>query len=160
MILHRSFVSYLLKSATARRLLLAFSFSLEPEEHFFPAAVYNEPMFNRTTIPHALRHVVWTHNGKHAGQHPYYVDRVNKDDGSWTFRDSIANSGCFFTRKIRLADSALLTWIDEHISGVAEDQSYKADVDSYMGRVSRLLSCIAELHCGDRVDLCFPDWTD
>lgn len=160
MILHRSFVSYLLKSATARRLLLAFSFSLEPEEHFFPAAVYNEPMFNTTTIPHALRHVVWTHNGKHAGQHPYYVDRVNKDDRSWTFRDSIANSGCFFTRKIRLADSALLTWIDEHISGVAEDVSYKADVDSYMARVSRLLSCIAELHCGDRVDLCFPDWTD
>lgn len=160
MILHRSLVSHFLVSPTARRMLLSFAFSLEPEEHFFPAVAYNDPDFNHSTVPHALRHVIWTHDGKHSGQHPYYVDKLNRDDGSWTFRNSIVNSGCFFTRKLRLPDSPLLDWLDAHVSGVSNDTSATDDVDKFLTRVKRLLACIAIAKVGDRVDSCFPDWTD
>lgn len=160
MILHRSFVTYLLKHATARRMLLAFAYSLEPEEHFFPTTVYNEPSFNQTAVPHAMRHVVWTFRGKHSGQHPYYVDRLNKEDGTWPFRNSISTSGCFFTRKIRVPDSPLLDWIDTHVNGVDQDKAVKSDVNAFLERVTRLLSCVAELSSGDSVDLCLPDTDD
>lgn len=156
MILHRSFVQYLLKSATSRRMLLAFAFALEPEEHYFPTVIYNERRFNMTTVPHALRHVVWTHEGKHAGQHPYYVDRRGQEEGTWTFRNSIVNSGCFFTRKIRFADSTLLDWIDTHVSGVASAAVMSTEVNAFLERVSAVLSCLVGLHGAQRAAPCFP----
>lgn len=153
MILHRQFVHHLLKSPFARRMLIAFSYSLEPEEHFFPSVALNSPAFNRTTVPHALRHVTWVHKGKHSGQHPYYVDERESDGKRWTFRKAIENSGCFFTRKIRIKDSALLNYIDTHVNGVAKNPVVK-DVQKFLEKSRKLIDCVAKLNSVDPQRLC------
>lgn len=155
MILHRSVVSYFLKSSSARRLYTSFTASLEPEEHFFPTAIYNEPKLFKNTVPHALRHVIWSHNAVHAGQHPYNVDTLSEDN-TWVFREHIAKSGCFFTRKITTPDSDLLNWIDFHINGFDTQRSYKPDVDAFLHRVTAILDCIAVLQMDEPADKCFP----
>lgn len=154
MILHREFVKFLLSNSYARRMLLSFSYSLEPEEHYFASVAYNNQLFNDTNVMHALRHVQWVHNGKHSGQHPYYIDQKEPDGKTWTFRDEIEDSSCFFARKIRIQDSRLLTYIDSHISGVAKKPNMR-DVNEYLGRVSKTLSCLAELPPGDFYGPCF-----
>lgn len=145
MILHRSFVDHLLRNGRARRMLLTFSTSVEAEEHYFTTVAYNEPMFNQSVVPHALRHVVWRHNGVHSGQHPYYVDTRNDSDGSWLFKESIANSGCFFTRKILYPNSPLLEWIDTHVSGVSNTGIAQDNVNRFLEKASKFLSCIGGL---------------
>lgn len=142
MILHRRFVDHLLRNGRARRMLLTFSASVEAEEHYFSTVAYNEPAFNGSIVPHALRHIVWQHNGIHSGQHPYYVDEKNESDGSWIFKDRIASSGCFFTRKVLSANSPLLNWIDANVSGVAPSAVSEADVQQFLERVTRFLSCL------------------
>lgn len=154
MILHRDFVTFLLKSSYARRMLLAFSYSLEPEEHYFATVAYNHPSFNTTNVSHSLRHVAWLHNGVHSGQHPYYIDQREPDGKTWTFRKEIENSKCFFTRKIRVQDSGLLTYIDTHINGVAENANGK-DVDVYLGKVREALDCVADVPNGEYAGDCF-----
>ncbi len=108
MILHRSFVNYLLTSGPSRRYFAAFSYVAEPEEHYFATVAYNTPQFNDTLIRAAFRHVVWVHNGKHSGQHPYHVDDVDSK-GRWKFKDVVENSRCFFTRKIQKQNSQFWT---------------------------------------------------
>lgn len=159
MILHRTFVTYLLQSAFSRRMLLAFAYSLEPEEHFFPTVMWNCPRFNQSTIPHALRHVAWNHNGKHSGQHPYYIDRFEKDGITYMFKDSVVKSGCLFTRKIRTKDSPLLNFIDRKVSGVAKD-SDEDSVNEYLNRVNRVLDCLVACESGTKSNKCFPEWTE
>lgn len=154
MILHRTYVTKLLRSSFARRMLMAFAYSLEPEEHYFAAVAWNDPQFNATNVPHALRHVAWVHNGVHSGQHPYYIDQQEPDGKTWSFREEIENSACMFTRKIRIQDSGLLTYIDTHVSGVAESAVQK-DVDNYLGKVSAMVDCIGRLTSGDRSAVCW-----
>lgn len=154
MILHREFVEFLLTSSYARRMLLSFSYSLEPEEHYFASVAYNNQLFNDTNVMHALRHVQWVHDGKHSGQHPYYMDQKEADGKTWTFRDEVEDSSCFFGRKIRTQDSGLLAYIDSHISGVAKRPNMR-DVNENLGRVSNTLSCLAKLPPGDFYGPCF-----
>lgn len=154
MILHRDFVTFLLKSSYARRMLLAFAYSLEPEEHYFAAVAYNNHTFNETNVAHSLRHVAWVHDGKHSGQHPYYIDQQEPDGKTWTFRDEIETSACFFTRKIRMQDSALLTYIDTHINGRGKNPVMK-DVNAFLGKVKKSLSCIAKRPAGEYGGDCF-----
>lgn len=146
MILHRSFINYLLTSGFARRMLIAFAYSLEPEEHYFASVAWNSH-HNVTTAPHALRHVTWIHKGVHSGQHPYYVDQRDGDGKTWTFLPAIEESGCFFTRKIREQDSGLLSYLDTHVNGVAKNAVEK-DVNNYLGTVSMLIDCVANLQSG------------
>lgn len=154
MTLHRSYAQILLKSSYARRMLISFSYALEPEEHFFATVAYNMPQVNQSVVPHALRHVEWVHNGKHAGQHPYYVDIPTEDGTSWSFRQKIENSGCFFTRKIRSKDSKFLDFLDKHINGIAHD-FHKGNVKAYLDRTKEKLACLAGLNSGDYADVCF-----
>lgn len=154
MILHRRFVDHLLRNGRSRRMLLTFSTSVEAEEHYFTTVAYNEPLFNQSVVPHALRHVVWRHKGVHSGQHPYYVDAKNETDGSWVFKDSIANSGCFFTRKILNANSPLLDWIDTHVSGVSTTSVVEDDVKRFQEKASNFISCIGGLTGNPEADPC------
>lgn len=154
MMLHREFVTFLLTSSYARRMLLSFSYSLEPEEHYFASVAFNNQLFNESNVAHAMRHVQWVHDGKHSGQHPYYIDEKDADGKTWTFRKEIEDSSCFFTRKIRVQDSGLLTYIDTHISGVAKKPVLK-DVNEYMTRVTNSLGCLANLPAGNFYGPCF-----
>ena len=156
MILHRAFVKHLLKSSFARRLLVAFAYSLEPEEHYFPAVAYNSPQFNATAVPHSLRFVAWVHKGKHSGQHPYYVDELEDDGKTWTFGKVIQASGCFFARKIRTQDSGFLEYIDNHVNGLGK-KVVQSDVTSYMRRATETVDCLAKLSSGASSSRCFPD---
>lgn len=156
MILHRSYAEYILSSSVARRMLLAFSSSLEPEEHYFSTLAYNVEVFNNSVVPHALRHVVWVHNGQHSGQHPYYLDSKQADGKTWTFWRELKNSGCFFARKFRIQDSALLDLIDSDISGIGKNSNTKS-VNAYMQRVQSVVRCLAKLTSEDYGVQCFAD---
>lgn len=140
MILHRSFVRFLLTSGTARRYFAAFSYAAEPEEHFFVSLAYNVPRFNDTMVHDALRNVVWRHNGKHSGQHPYNVD-LKDEAGNFMLKPRVQNSGCLFTRKIKVQDSKFLDWIDKELSGTAKDVDQKS-VDKQLTRIRRRLHCL------------------
>lgn len=154
MLLHRDFVDFLLKSPFSRRMLLAFAYALEPEEHYFAVVAYNTPRFNDSTVPHALRHVEWVHNGKHSGQHPYYVDALDDDGKTWSFQHKIENSGCFFTRKIRNKDATILEYLDKHVNGV-HDKAVTNDVDRYFKLTRKKLECVSQLTIADYADVCF-----
>lgn len=154
MILHRSFVNHLLRSSYARRMLLAFSYALEPEEHYFSTVAFNSPRFNATNVPHALRYVAWVHNGVHSGQHPYYIDKQEPDGKTWTFQKKIELSGCMFARKIRSQNSGFLTYIDSHINGISDTPNAK-DVSAYLARATRSVDCIARYSSGDFAGDCF-----
>eukprot|EP00177_Eucheuma_denticulatum_P001063 GFKZ01001942.1.p1 GENE.GFKZ01001942.1~~GFKZ01001942.1.p1 ORF type:complete len:387 (+),score=39.59 GFKZ01001942.1:284-1444(+) len=156
MILHRSYAEYILSSSVARRMLLAFSSSLEPEEHYFSTLAYNVEMFNNSVVPHALRHVVWVHNGEHSGQHPYYLDSKQPDGKTWTFWKELKKSGCFFARKFRIQDSALLDLIDSDISGIGSKPNTKS-VNTYLQRVKSVVRCLAKLTSEDYGVPCFED---
>lgn len=154
MILHRQYVDYLLRSSLARRMLLSFSFSIEPEEHYFSTVAFNDVTFNISMVPHALRHIVWRYNGVHSGQHPYYIDELNDTNGAWIFQDSIYSSACFFTRKILRENSPLLDWIDQHVSGVAPSGVVQTDVNDFLARTSRFLDCLGTLSSGQEAAVC------
>lgn len=159
MILHRSYIDYLLKSPFARRMLLAFSYAIEPEEHYFATVAYNTPHINATIVPHAMRLVIWKFQGVHSGQHPYFIDQQTKEDKSWMFSDKVKESGCFFARKIRIPDSGFLKFIDTHVSGISSDAN-QADVKSFLESAGRTLQCVSHLQAGEVTDHCLPDDDD
>lgn len=159
MILHRTYVEYVLKSSVARRMLLAFTNVLEPEEHYFASLAYMVPEFNATNVPHAMRHVVWVHNGEHSGQHPYYVDAQEDDGKTWTFRPGLQESGCFFARKFRIQNSGLMTYLDIHVNGISKD-SVDGDVKKYLGKVNEMLDCITPMASGEYGVECFVNEDD
>lgn len=156
MILHRSYIRYLLTSSVARRMMLAFASSLEPEEHYFATLAYNVEEFNVSNVPHAMRHVVWVHDGEHSGQHPYYLDMQAEDGKTWLFREELDNSGCFFARKFRIQDSGLLGYIDTHINGMAKNSNDR-HVQEYLSKVQLALECLAGMESADYGFACFMD---
>lgn len=156
MILHRSYIHYLLTSPVARRMMLAFASSLEPEEHYFATLAYNVEEFNATSVPHAMRHVVWVHDGEHSGQHPYYLDMQAEDGKTWLFREELEDSGCFFARKFQIQDSGLLKYIDIHLNGIARNANEK-DVAKYLKKAEGALECLAGLRSADYGFACFTN---
>lgn len=153
MILHRSLVKYLLTSAQSRRYFAAFAYAAEPEEHYFATVAYNTPEFNSTLVRHAMRNVNWMYKGKHAGQHPYFVD-ASDSNGKWIFKDTVKDSGCFFTRKISIENSKFLDWIDTELNGVA-DNAQRDKVDENLQRARSRLECISQKATGEEAAKCF-----
>lgn len=138
MLLHRDFVAYVVRSAAARRLLLAFALSIEASEHFFVTLLTNTARWRRSLISTHLRLVVWRHRGVKAVQHPYNVDDTEPDDASrYVFADTLSSSSALFARKFRVPDSALLDTLDRSVSGIAPPASAAdaAGVASAAGRV-------------------------
>ncbi|KAK1864664.1 hypothetical protein I4F81_007208 [Pyropia yezoensis] len=120
MLLHRDFVEYTVRSAAARRLLLAFGLSIEASEHFFVTLLTNTARWRRSLVTNHLRLVVWSHRGVKAVQHPYYVDDTEPNDSSaYMFAGRLASSTALFARKFRVADSPLLDTLDRSVSGIA-----------------------------------------
>ena len=139
MMLHRSFVEYMLKAPKARRYFAAFAYIAEPEEHLFPTVAVNTPQFNNTLIHDAMRAVFWkSPTGQKAGQHPFHIDERD-EDGKWIFLDSLRKSGVFFARKVSKRNSPLLDIIDSQLSGVAEHDVDSKLVQDYLAVVERRL---------------------
>lgn len=149
-ILHRSFAQHSVRSAAARKLLLLLSLMKDPEEHFFVMLAWNDAHFNGTLAHHALRGIYWKLHGKKSGQHPYYIDD-EVEDGSLPFWDpGVVHSRCFFARKFRHAESALLDRIDQMMSGTHAEADMKAVEDSLIA-VKEFVGCLAKRD---------PAWTE
>ena len=74
--------------------------------------MWNHLRLNATIVSHALRHVVWSFEGRHSGQYPYYVD--DKDEkGEFMLKQAVAEAPQFFTRNFKNADSPLMDCTDE-----------------------------------------------
>lgn len=110
MILPRSFCHFLIHSPIARRMLLSVANMRGSDEFFFSTLAYNHPEFNKSIVPHSFRKVIWKLDGKHAGQHPYYIDEYM--DGQWVFLNELRDSPQLHARKFLQSDSALMDYID------------------------------------------------
>lgn len=125
MINSRDFCRFLVTDGYARKMLLTFAFSVEPSEHYFSTVLWNHPEYNRTIAHRALRHVIWNHGDRVAGQHPFLVDEMQAD-GTYTFKEVVRDSPNFFIRKFKNANSPLMDFIDsrlndpEHIEAVTK----------------------------------------
>lgn len=111
MILSRSFVQYLVHSPTSRRMLVSLANMRGSDEFFFASLAYNHPAFNRSLVPHSFRKVIWSFNGIHAGQHPYFIDRVD-DNSNYVFKDQLRSCVQWHARKFQENDSPLMDDID------------------------------------------------
>lgn len=125
MINSRDFCRFVVTDGYARKMLLTFAFSVEPSEHYFSTLLWNHPEYNRTIAHRALRHVIWNHEDRVAGQHPFLVDEL-QPDGTFTFKEIVRDSPNFFIRKFKNADSPLMDFIDsrlndpEHVEAVTK----------------------------------------
>lgn len=125
MINSRQFCEYVTKSAAARKLLVTFAFSVESSEHYFSTLAYNSK-FNGTVVHSSLRHVVWEHAGKAAGQHPFYVDE-RMQDGQYPLLQKVLDSPKFYTRKLKHANSPVMDIIDRR----ADDPKHLEKVEQH-----------------------------
>ena len=114
MILSREFVQYATKSASARKLLLLFAYSLSSAEHYFPTLALNSHRFNRTIVPHAMRLILWKFDGRNAVQHPYCIDELFENvTHKESVKNIVRNTPLLFVRKFRKADAELMDFVDE-----------------------------------------------
>lgn len=132
MINSRDFCQFVVNSNYARKMLLTFAYSVESSEHYFSTLLWNHNRFNRTIVSHALRHVIWVHDGQASGQHPFYVDDTEQD-GSFTFRDSIDASPNFFIRKFKHPNSGMMDYIDSRL----DDEKHMQIVNNHLKWVIR-----------------------
>lgn len=112
MISSREFCDFVVKGDMARKMLVAFSYAADSSEHYFASLAWNHEKFRKTIVTHSMRMVVWNHEGKASGQHPYYIDERKTND-EYRFKDLIDTSVLFFARKFKDPDSDLMNYIDE-----------------------------------------------
>lgn len=110
MILPRQFCTYVSTSPKSRRMLLSLANMRGSDEYFFSTLAYNHPVFNKSIVPHSFRKVIWTHDGTHAGQHPYHIDE--SQNGRWIFLAELLESPQWHARKFLHSDSSLMDQID------------------------------------------------
>ena len=125
----RQFCDFVVRGDMARKMLLSFAYSADSSEHYFSSLALNHPQFKKTIVTHAMRHVVWLHQGKSSGQHPYNVDE-KLSDGSYKFKHLLENSVLFFSRKFENVDSPLMDFLDKRakdpqVIAAAEDHLVK-----------------------------------
>lgn len=111
MINSRQLCDFVINSAYARKMLLTFAYSIEASEHYFATLIWNHRDLNRTIVNHAMREVIWEHEGQLAGQHPFFIDE-KKRDGSYMFSQRMLTAPTFFIRKFKNADSPLMDILD------------------------------------------------
>lgn len=138
MILSRSFCDFVTISATARRMLLSVANMRGSDEFFFSSLAYNDAVFTRSLVPHSFRKVVWTHDGLHAGQHPYYIDQLK--DGRWTFLDEIRQSPQWHARKFLHNDSAMMNLIDKFSNDDERVAQTRRDFHKIIARLRNSIS--------------------
>lgn len=114
MILSRPFVSFVVRSAFAKRMLINHMHVLSVPEHYFADVLYNHPFWRKTIVPDALRKVVWYLRNRRSGQHPFPLDGGPTVMSRWEY---IANTRSLFARKFVKPDSELMDAIDLRQSG-------------------------------------------
>ncbi|KAI0563289.1 Xylosyltransferase family GT14 [Gracilaria domingensis] len=130
LILTREACKFMTASPYARKMLLSMAFSQDASEHFYVSLFWNHPDFNKTIIPHSLRTVYWSIDGKNSGQHPYTIDQVRDPDGSYTVWKWLRTSPHWFARKFSVPESEIMDWIDNEMSGVGKDVNEAAVEES------------------------------
>lgn len=121
LILTRNACKFMLESNYARKMLLSMAFTQDASEHLYVSLLWNHPDYNSTIIPHALRTVYWRLNGVNSGQHPYIINEVKEDDGSYTLWPFLQNSPHWFARKFSEPNSEIMDWIDDEMSGMGNN---------------------------------------
>lgn len=118
MIVPREFCRYVTSSDTGRKMLVTVGNMRGGDEHFFVTLAYNEVRYNASIVGNSMRKVVWEAEGKHAGQHPFYVDERRENGKGWMFLETLRRSCAFHARKFRVAESEFMDEVD----GFAEDE--------------------------------------
>lgn len=140
MIVPRDFCRYVTTSDAARKMLLTVGNMRGGDEHFFVTLAYNQPTYNESIVFNSMRMVVWRFEGKHAGQHPFYLDETDEDGKGFRFLDLLRGSIAFHARKFRVPDSELMDKIDIF----AHDKSrVEATEKAFDGMIARLKSRLA-----------------
>jgi hypothetical protein len=116
MILSRPFCNFLVRSAFAKRMLLNHVHVLSAPEHFFANVLYNHPFWRKTLVPDAFRKVVWYHQNRRSGQHPFILDAGDNPYAFWLYLEKTRS---LFARKISKPSSPLVDRIDAELSGTA-----------------------------------------
>lgn len=113
-ILSRSFCEFIIRSSYAKRMLLNHVHMLSAPEHYFVDVLHNHPVWRKTLVPDAFRKVVWHHQRRRSGQHPYALDKGSHIFSFWLYLEKTRS---IFARKMSKPDSALLDRIDRELSG-------------------------------------------
>lgn len=129
-ILTRQACKFIMGSAYARKMLLSMAFSQDPSEHFYVSLFWNHPALNRTIVPHSLRTVYWKLNGVYSGQHPYVIDQLRQDNGTYTVWKWLRRSPHFFARKFSNSNAPILDMIDNEMNGLGNDVNQTAVTNS------------------------------
>lgn len=130
LILTRDACKFMMDSAYARKMLLSMAFSQEASEHYYVSLFWNQPEYNQTIIPHSLRTVYWKLNGVSSGQHPYVIDQLLDEDGSYSLWPWLSRSPHWFARKFSTPNSRVMDDIDNHMNGLGRNVNEAAVVES------------------------------
>lgn len=136
MINSREFCKFVVTSGFARKLLVAFAYSVESSEHYFATLLWNHDYFNRTTVAHSMRHVVWDFEGRRAGQHPFYVDERDGNN-NFVLRKAVESAPTFFIRKFKSADSPLMDVVDERWANEGHLRNVREKMEWHVGQSLR-----------------------
>ena len=143
MIISREFSDFIIRGDMSRKMLLSFGYSADSSEHYFGSLAWNNEKFKQTLVPHALRLVIWTHQGKpnHSGQHPYNVDEKDKD-GNFMFKKVLNETVLLFARKFENVDSDLMKFLDKRASRkdviTSVEQHLVAKIEKMQQRIAEL----------------------
>lgn len=138
LILTREACRYMIESHYARKMLLSMAFSQDASEHYYVSLFRNHPEYNRTIVPHSLRTVYWKLNGVASGQHPYVIDKLVEEDGSYALWKWLLRSPHWFARKFSIPNSKIMDNIDNHMNGLGPDVN-KTSVRECLDRVEHHL---------------------
>lgn len=128
MILSRPFVSFVIRSSFAKRMLLNHVHILSVPEHYFADILYNHPFWKTTIVPDALRRVVWYLKNRRSGQHPYKLDAGPDPFTMWEY---IETTKSLFARKFSRANSQMMDRVDLRQSGRGLNGTDQAEVNKY-----------------------------
>lgn len=115
LILSRPFCEFLIRSPFAKRMLVSHLHMLSAPEHYFIDVLHNHRVWRKTLVPDAFRKVVWYHQRRRSGQHPFTLDTGSHIFSFWLYLEKTRS---LFARKISKPNSALLDRIDRELSGV------------------------------------------
>lgn len=114
MILSRPFVTFVLRSGFAKRMLMNHVHVLSVAEHYFADVLYNHPFWKTTIVPDGMRRVVWYLKHRRSGQHPYVLDTGT---GPFAFWEYISETKSLFARKFSEADHPMMDRVDREMNG-------------------------------------------
>jgi len=137
MILSKPFVKFVVRSGYAKTMLLSHLYTRSTPEHYFADVLINHPIWKLTLVKDAFRRVVWYHNYRRSGQHPYLLD--DKKYTGLEFWDDIRNSDALFARKFSRSYGPLMAAIDHRLNGFNDNATkmWKDNISEDSQKVSQ-----------------------